>query len=164
MKRQDATAECLMLEEHVFSVTKRFLAMYKKANAGHIGSSLSCAEIWSSSKFGWMRDDDTIRLVQRARGGCAVFLARRSQSAHARADRIVLRRRDRAAGAPPLQRHQRDPLCHGEPGARAVGERGDGARRFAEPKGSSIFFASLPTANSTRGASGKRPSSSLITS
>jgi transketolase len=58
MKPQDRTAEYLDLEEHVFSVKKRFLAMYKKANAGHIGSSLSCAEILVFLKFAWMRNDD----------------------------------------------------------------------------------------------------------
>jgi transketolase len=47
-----------MLEEHVFSVKRRFLAMYKKAHAGHIGSSLSCAEILVFLKFAWMQDDD----------------------------------------------------------------------------------------------------------
>ena len=47
-----------MLEERAFSVKKRFLAMYKKANAGHIGSSLSCAEILVFLKFAWMRDQD----------------------------------------------------------------------------------------------------------
>jgi transketolase len=57
-----ATAECLMLEERVFSVKKRFLAMYKKANAGHIGSSLSCAEILVFLKFAWMREDDVVVL------------------------------------------------------------------------------------------------------
>ena len=58
MKQQDRTAEFVSLEEHVFSVKKRFLAMYKKAHAGHIGSSLSCAEILVFLKFAWMRDDD----------------------------------------------------------------------------------------------------------
>jgi len=51
-----------MLEERVFSVKKRFLAMYKKANAGHIGSSLSCAEILVFLKFAWMREDDVVVL------------------------------------------------------------------------------------------------------
>src|SRR6186713_76222 len=36
--------------------------MYKKANAGHIGSSLSCAELLVFLKLGWMRDDDTLIL------------------------------------------------------------------------------------------------------
>jgi transketolase len=50
------------LEERVFSVKKRFLAMYKKADAGHIGSSLSCAEILVFLRFAWMRDADTFVL------------------------------------------------------------------------------------------------------
>jgi transketolase len=62
MTRDDASSECVMLAERVFSVKKRFLAMYKKANAGHIGSSLSCAELLVFLKFGWMRDDDTFVL------------------------------------------------------------------------------------------------------
>ena len=52
----------MTLEERVFSVKKRFLAMYRKANAGHIGSSLSCAEILVFLKFAWMSDDDTLLL------------------------------------------------------------------------------------------------------
>jgi len=51
-----------MLEERVYSVKRRFLAMYKKANAGHIGSSLSCAEILVFLKFAWMKQDDSIVL------------------------------------------------------------------------------------------------------
>jgi transketolase len=51
-----------MLEERVFSVKQRFLGMYKQAHAGHIGSSLSCAEILVFLKFAWMRDDDTFVL------------------------------------------------------------------------------------------------------
>ncbi|MEO8905758.1 MAG: 1-deoxy-D-xylulose-5-phosphate synthase N-terminal domain-containing protein [Polyangiaceae bacterium] len=51
-----------MLAERVLSVKTRFLAMYKKANAGHIGSSLSCAEILVFLKFAWMREGDTFVL------------------------------------------------------------------------------------------------------
>jgi len=36
--------------------------MYKKANAGHIGSSLSCAELLVFLKFAWMQNDDTFIL------------------------------------------------------------------------------------------------------
>jgi transketolase len=50
------------LEQRVFSVKKRFLAMYKKADAGHIGSSLSCAEILVFLRFAWMQEDDTLVL------------------------------------------------------------------------------------------------------
>ena len=62
MRLDNTTAECAMLEERVFSVKKRFLGMYKKAHAGHIGSSLSCAEILVLLKFAWMNYDDTFIL------------------------------------------------------------------------------------------------------
>jgi transketolase len=55
-------AECKALEERVFSIKRRFLGMYKKANAGHIGSSLSCAELLVFLKFAWMSEDDTLVL------------------------------------------------------------------------------------------------------
>lgn len=51
-----------MLEARVFSVKKRFLAMYQKAHAGHIGSSLSCAEILVFLRFAWMTDEDVLVL------------------------------------------------------------------------------------------------------
>jgi transketolase len=60
--RADRTAERVQLEERVFSVKKRFLAMYKMAHAGHIGSSLSCAEILVFLKYGWMQAQDTFVL------------------------------------------------------------------------------------------------------
>ena len=68
-----------MLEERVYSVKRRFLAMYKKANAGHIGSSLSCAEILVFLKFAWMKQDDLLQghttIVDNAcRFGMGLFL------------------------------------------------------------------------------------------
>jgi hypothetical protein len=38
-------ADKARLIERTYSVKRRFLAMYKAANAGHIGCSLSCAEM-----------------------------------------------------------------------------------------------------------------------
>jgi len=62
LNRADWRAERVHLEERVFAVKKRFLAMYKAAHAGHIGSSLSCAEILVFLKYAWMRDSDTFVL------------------------------------------------------------------------------------------------------
>jgi transketolase len=62
MLQVNRAAECAMLAERAFSVKKRFLGMYKRANAGHIGSSLSCAEIVVFLRFGWMRAADTLVL------------------------------------------------------------------------------------------------------
>jgi transketolase len=61
-----------MLAERVFSVKKRFLGMYKKANAGHVGSSLSCAEILVFLKFAWMRGDDTF-LLSKGHAAAALY-------------------------------------------------------------------------------------------
>jgi transketolase len=50
------------LIERVYSIKKRFLEMYKRANAGHVGSALSCAEILTFVRFAWMQDNDTLVL------------------------------------------------------------------------------------------------------
>jgi transketolase len=57
MKTTNAT-----LIDRAYSVKKRFLAMYKKANAGHVGCSLSCAEILVFLKFEWMKENDSFIL------------------------------------------------------------------------------------------------------
>lgn len=62
MDTNDTRAECVNLEKHSFAVKMRFLGMYKQANAGHIGSSLSCAELLVFLKFGWMNEDDCLVL------------------------------------------------------------------------------------------------------
>jgi transketolase len=72
MKREDRAAECVKLAEHVFSVKKRFLAMYKKAHAGHIGCSLSCAEILVFLRFAWMRDEDML-IVSKGQAAAALY-------------------------------------------------------------------------------------------
>ncbi len=50
------------LVDHNYSVKKRFLGMYRNANAGHVGSSLSCAEVLVFLTFRWMRPQDTLIL------------------------------------------------------------------------------------------------------
>jgi len=44
------------------NIKKRFVEMYFKVNAGHIGSSLSCTEILTSVYFNWMLPTDEIIL------------------------------------------------------------------------------------------------------
>lgn len=50
------------LLQKALSVKKRFLGMYKSANAGHVGCSLSCAEILTFVEFGWKKEQDEIIL------------------------------------------------------------------------------------------------------
>lgn len=44
------------------NIKQRFIDMYFKANAGHIGSSLSCADILTSVYFNWMNPNDEVVL------------------------------------------------------------------------------------------------------
>jgi len=74
VNQQERATEYVELEEHVFSVKKRFLAMYKKAHAGHIGSSLSCAEILVWLKYAWMGPDDTFVLSKGQAAGALYSL------------------------------------------------------------------------------------------
>ncbi len=50
------------LLKKAFSIKKRFLGMYKAANAGHVGSSLSVAEVITFVRFNWMGHGDEIIL------------------------------------------------------------------------------------------------------
>lgn len=50
------------LLQKAFSIKKRFLAMYKQANAGHVGCSLSVAEILTFVRFAWMKNEDELIL------------------------------------------------------------------------------------------------------
>jgi transketolase len=50
------------LLKKAYSIKRRFLGMYKAANAGHVGCSLSVAEIITFVRFGWMKDEDEIIL------------------------------------------------------------------------------------------------------
>jgi transketolase len=50
------------LRHKSLNIKKRFIDMYFKANAGHIGSSLSCTDILTSVYFNWMKSEDEIVL------------------------------------------------------------------------------------------------------
>jgi len=80
----DSQAERAKLEKRAFSVKKRFLAMYKKAHAGHIGSALSCAEILVFLKDAWMRDGDTFVLSKGHAVGALYALLAESNAIDAR--------------------------------------------------------------------------------
>lgn len=56
---------------HALSIKKRFLNMYFKAGAGHIGSSLSATEIVTFLFFDWMQQDDEFFL---SKGHAAALL------------------------------------------------------------------------------------------
>ena len=50
------------LLQKAYNIKQRFLGMYKAANAGHVGCSLSVAEVITFVRFGWMKDNDEVIL------------------------------------------------------------------------------------------------------
>lgn len=50
------------LLQRAYNIKKRFLGMYKKANAGHVGCSLSVAEVLTHVRFNWMKEGDELIL------------------------------------------------------------------------------------------------------
>lgn len=60
------------LLERAWNIKKRFLKMYKAANAGHVGASLSCAEILTFVAFAWMRDEDEV-LLSKGHAAAALY-------------------------------------------------------------------------------------------
>lgn len=52
----------MRLEQKALNIKQRFMNMYHQANAGHIGSSLSCCELLTVAKFAWMNDKDRLVL------------------------------------------------------------------------------------------------------
>jgi transketolase len=61
----------MMLEEKRNSIRRRVIKMYKEANAGHVGCSLSCLEIITFIKFQLMKDHDELIL---SKGHAAALL------------------------------------------------------------------------------------------
>jgi transketolase len=50
------------LLEKSYRIKKRFLGMYHAVHAGHVGASLSCAEMLTFVAFSWMQEQDTLIL------------------------------------------------------------------------------------------------------
>jgi transketolase len=62
----------ISLSERAYSVKKRFLGMYRSANAGHVGCSLSCADILVYLRFAWMKADDSF-LLSKGHAAAALY-------------------------------------------------------------------------------------------
>ena len=75
------------LEEAAASIKRRFLGMYFKANAGHVGSSLSCAEMLAFVRLGWMGPSD--ELVLSKGHAAAALYATLAESGELSADDIA---------------------------------------------------------------------------
>lgn len=104
------------LLDKAYSVKRRFLSMYKSANAGHIGSSLSCAEILVFIKFAWMKAKDELILSKgHAAGALYALLAEAGDLSEAEIQSFY-RNDTYLAGHPPPAKIQGIPFATGSLG------------------------------------------------
>jgi transketolase len=60
------------LRQRCRSIQLRFLKMYYQAGAGHVGASLSCAEILTFLRFAWMKPEDEF-LLSKGHAAAALY-------------------------------------------------------------------------------------------
>lgn len=90
--------------------------MYQQAHAGHIGSSLSCAELLVFLKFGWMRPEDTLLLSKgHAAGALYSLLAEAGTLSEAEIDTFY-REGTRLPALPPFDAFEAIPFATGSLG------------------------------------------------
>jgi transketolase len=66
--------DVLLLERHAVSIKRRFLEMYRRAKAGHVGCSLSCSDMIAFVRFGWMAPADDF-ILSKGHAAAALYAA-----------------------------------------------------------------------------------------
>jgi len=98
------------------NIKKRFLRMYKSANAGHVGSSLSVAEIITAVRFNWMLDTDEI-LLSKGHAAAALYSVLVEDGTLTEADiNTFYKNGTHLAAHPPVNKIKRIPFATGSLG------------------------------------------------
>jgi len=99
-----------------FNIKKRFLAMYKAANAGHVGCSLSCAEMLTFARFGWMKDEDEL-ILSKGHAAASLYSLLAEEGILSEADIQTFYKNDTYLAAhPPANKIKRIPFATGSLG------------------------------------------------
>lgn len=99
-----------------FSIKKRFLGMYKAANAGHVGCSLSVSEIITFVRFGWMKDHDEI-ILSKGHAAASLYSMLAEDGTITEADIQTFYKNDTYLAAhPPVNKLKRIPFATGSLG------------------------------------------------
>ena len=108
--------ETSRLIETALRIKKRFLTMYRDANAGHVGSALSVAEILTFVRFGWVAEGDEI-ILSKGHAAAALYAMLAEEGALS-AEKIATFYRDGTdlAAHPPPNRLPRIPFATGSLG------------------------------------------------
>ncbi len=90
--------------------------MYKQANAGHVGCSLSVAEIITFVRFGWMKSDDEI-ILSKGHAAAALYSMLAEDGTLSEADIQTFYKNDTYLAAhPPVNKIKRIPFATGSLG------------------------------------------------
>jgi transketolase len=104
------------LLDKALSIKKRFLGMYKNANAGHVGCSLSCAEVMTFARFGWMDDKDEI-VLSKGHAAASLYSVLAEEGILSEADIATFYKNDSYLAAhPPAGKVKRIPFATGSLG------------------------------------------------
>ncbi len=117
--------------------------MYKMAHAGHIGSSLSCAEILVFLKYAWMRGEDTFILSKGHAVAALYALLAEANALDPRELDTFYEDGTRLPALPPVNAIERDPVRHGEPGSWALALRRHGRGGDSQPKRAALLLPHL---------------------
>jgi len=104
------------LLKKAFSIKKRFLGMYKAANAGHVGCSLSVAEIITFVRFGWMKDTDEI-ILSKGHAAASIYSMLAEEGVLSEDDiKTFYKNNTYLAAHPPVNKLKRVPFATGSLG------------------------------------------------
>ncbi len=90
--------------------------MYKAANAGHVGCSLSCAEMLTFARFGWMKEEDEL-ILSKGHAAASLYSLLAEEGILSEADIQTFYKNDTYLAAhPPANKIKRIPFATGSLG------------------------------------------------
>ncbi len=105
-----------MLLFGALNIKNRFLGMYKQANAGHVGCSLSVAEMLTFVRFGWMKEDDEI-ILSKGHAAAALYSMLAEDGTLSEEDiKTFYKNGTHLAAHPPVNKIKRIPFATGSLG------------------------------------------------
>ncbi len=110
------SAEHRNLLTKAYNIKNRFLGMYKQANAGHVGCSLSVAEMITFVRFGWMKDTDEI-ILSKGHAAAALYSMLAEDGTLSEEDiKTFYKNNTYLAAHPPVNKIKRIPFATGSLG------------------------------------------------
>ena len=104
------------LLKKALNIKKRFLGMYKAANAGHVGSSLSVAEIVTFVRFNCMNDNDEI-ILSKGHAAASIYSMLAEEGILSEEDiKTFYKNNTYLAAHPPVNKLKRVPFATGSLG------------------------------------------------